>query len=184
MNKSLVGLRSHIPHWQDTVYVFGGVIFIIYSWSVRGFLYQLPSLILYHQMLDIISILFYLMAFALLESLLVMGGLILLGFILPRKWFVEGFAYKGFLTILVTGISMIVLQNYLYSLNYEIPSINIVYLGLAVTFIALIMLILLFQKVSNLQKILLIVEERLQIFIYLYVPLGIAGILVVFFRNL
>jgi hypothetical protein len=184
MNKSLSGLKNRIPYWQDTIYVFSGVIFIIYSWSVRGFLYQLPSLILYHRILDIISVLFYLMAFALLESLVVMSGLILLGFILPRKWFVEGFAYKGFLTAFVAGISMISLQGYLYSLNYETPSMNIVYLGLFVTLVALVGLILLFQKLSKLQKILLIVEEQLQIFIYLYIPLGIAGLMVIFFRNL
>lgn len=176
--------RNRIPLWQETMYVFGGVVFIVYSWAIQGFLYQLSSLILYHQILDIISVLFYLMAFALLESLLVMGGLVLIGFILPRKWFSEGFAYKGFLTTLVAGIAMIELQSYLYSLNYYMPPMNVIYLGLGIALLTLIALILLFQKVPRLRKILLALEERLQIFIYLYVPLGIAGLLVVLFRNL
>jgi hypothetical protein len=134
--------------------------------------------------MDILAILFYLMAFALLESLVVIVVLMLAAFILPGKWFRQGFAFKGFLTAFVAGIAMIVLQNYLYSLNYFTPPMNVIYLGLGITVLILITLILLFQNVPGLLKILLAVEERLQIFIYIYIPLGLAGLLIVFVRNI
>lgn len=166
------------------MYVFGGVVFLIYSWAIRGFLYQVSSLRLYHTLGEIFAVFSYLMAFALLESLIIMGFLILAGLILPRKWFREGFAYKGFITILVAGIAVIRLHYYLFSLNYALPPINEIYLGVAITVTLLISFVLLFQSMPKLQKYLLLVQERLQIFIYFYIPLGILGLAVVLLRNL
>jgi len=177
-------LRGRLPHQKEILYVFGGVVFAIYTWAIRGFLYQLSSLRLYHTLGEIFAIFSYLMAFALIESLIVMSGLVLVGFTLPRKWFREGFAYKGFITTLVAGIAMITLQYYLFSLNYEIPPMKVIYLGFGITTILLISLIWVFQNRPQLQKFLLAVQERLQIFIYFYVPLGIVGLAVVAFRNI
>jgi hypothetical protein len=106
----LTVFRERLPTRVEILYVFGGVVFVIYSWAIRGFLYQLSSLRLYHTLGEIFGVFSYLMAFALIESLIIMGGLILMGFILPGKWFREGFAYKGFITTLVAGIAMIKLH--------------------------------------------------------------------------
>ncbi len=126
----------------------------------------------------------YLMAFALVESLILIGGLVLLGFILPRSWFREGFAYKGFLTLVVTGIAMIRLHYYLYAFDQAIPPVNGIYLGTGITIVLLIFLLWVFHKIPRLQKLLLALQERLQIFIFIYVPVGVAGLAVVLLRNL
>jgi hypothetical protein len=160
------------------------VVFLIYSWAIRGFLYQLSSLRLYHTLGEIFAVFSYLMAFALLETLVTIGILIFIGFILPGNWIREGFAYKGFITTLVTGIAMILLNNYLFSLNHAMPPKNVIYLSTGITFILLISLILLFQNIPTLQKVLLAIQERMQIFIYFYIPLGILGLTVVVLRNL
>jgi hypothetical protein len=180
----LLIIRNRLPARQDFLYVFGSVVFAVYSWSMRGFLYQLSSLILYYNLWQIIAVLFYLLAYALLESMIFAGSLVLAGFLLPQKWLREGFAYKGFLTTLVLGLAMIKLQDYLYALNYELPDMKILGWGLGIVTVILVALFLLFQNAPLLQKILLVIEERLQIFIYLYVPLGIAGLVVVMLRNI
>lgn len=180
----MIPIRERLPHRVEILYVFGGVIFVIYSWSIRGFLYQLSSLRLYHTLGEIFGVFAYLMAFALLESLVLMAGLIAIGFILPAKWFREGFAYKGFITTLVAGIAMIQLHDYLFSLNYAMPPMNVIYLGTAITIFGLISLIWIFQSFPQLQRFLLALQERLHIFTYLYIPLGILGLTVVVLRNL
>lgn len=177
-------LKDRLPQQREILYVFGGVVFLVYSWAVRGFLYQVASLRLYHTLGEIFAVFSYLMAFALIESLLIMSGLIMMGFVLPGSWFKEGFAYKGFITILVTGIAMVQLNRYLFSLNYEIPPLGVIYLGSGITLVLLLSLIWVFHRVSKLQKVLVTLQERLQIFIYLYVPLGILGLTVVVLRNL
>jgi hypothetical protein len=180
----LTTFRERIPQRRESLYVFGAVVFVIYSWAIRGFLYQLSSLRLYHTVGEIFAIFSYLMAIALIESLIIMSGLILMGVILPGKWFREGFAYKGFITILVAAIAMIRLHYYLFSLNGGMPSMNIIYLSAGVTLVLLILLICVFQKTPQLQTFLLAVQERMQIFIYFYIPLGIIGLTVVVLRNL
>jgi hypothetical protein len=180
----LIPFRERLPQRVEILYVFGGVVFLIYSWSIRGFLYQLSSLRLYHTLGEIFGVFAYLMAFALLESLVLMGGLIAIGFILPAKWFREGFTYKGFITTLVAGIAMIKLHYYLFSLDYAMPPMNVIYLGTAIALGILIALIWIFQNFPQLQRFLLALQERLQVFVYLYIPLGILGLTVVVLRNL
>jgi hypothetical protein len=177
-------IRERLPHHKDILYVYGGVIFAIYSWAIRGFLMQLSSLRLYHTFGEILAIFAYVMAFALIESLVLMSSLIIAGIILPGKWFREGFAYKGFVAVLVAGIAMIILHYYLYSLNYQIPAMAVIYLGLGITMILLISLLWVFQNKPQLQTFSLAVQERLQIFIYFYIPLGLVGLAVVVLRNL
>lgn len=180
-------LWDRFPHRQDIAYVFSGVVFIVYAWAIRGFFFQFSSLRLYHNLGDILAVFCYLMAFALLESLLIFGILLLIGFLLPQRWFKEGFAVKGFLAILVASSLMIKLQSYLYSQqtnDYQMPSSTTISGGAVVGFFLLLLLILLVQKVTWVRNLLLAFEERLQVFLYVFIPLGILGFIVVFLRNI
>ena len=180
-------LWDRLPHRQDILYVFGGVVFLIYAWAVRGFLFQFSSLRMYHPIGDILAVFCYLMAFALLESVSVLGILVLIGFLLPQTWFKEGFAIKGFLAVLVAGSAMVKLQSYLYSQqmnNYQMPSSTTLYGGTLIGFVLLLLLIFLVQKVTVVRNLLLVFEERLQVFLYLFIPLGILGFIVIFLRNI
>jgi hypothetical protein len=185
--KSSSSLWDRFPRRQDILYVFGGVVFIVYAWAVQGFFYQLSSLRLYHNIGDIFAVFCYLMAFALLESVLFLGVLIVLAFLLPSQWFKDGFAVKGFLAVLVSGSAMVMLQKYLYSQqmnNYQMPSSTTLFVGLLAGFVLLIILILLVQRISQVRNIVLAFEERLQVFLYVFVPLGILGFIVVVLRNI
>jgi len=174
-------LFNRFPKREEILSVFGGVVFIVFSWSIRGFLYIFPSLILRHSVGETLSVLCYMLAFSLFESLFLIGGELLVSMFLPRKWFLEGFAYKGFISILVFTIAMIVLQN---NLTNTLPPVNILYLGFAIAISVIVVMFFLLDKVAVFRKTLLAIEERLQVFVYIYVPLGILGIVVVVFRNL
>ena len=73
------------------------MLFVLFGWSIRGFFFEIPSFLLYFGLGDIASILFYMMAFALLESFFVTGGLVIFSMVFPSNWFKSGFGYKGFL---------------------------------------------------------------------------------------
>jgi len=177
-------LKERIPQRSEILYVFGDVVFFVYSWAMRGFLYQLSSLLLYHTVGEILAVFSYLMAFALLESLIVMSGLLLVGFLLPTKWFRQGFAYKGFSATLVTGIAMILLNDYLFSLDHAMPPMKVIYFGAGIMVVFIATLNWIFKNVPRLQNYLLVVQDRMQIFIYFYVPLGFLGLIVIVLRNL
>jgi len=48
-------LTQRLPSQQDLRVVFSITIFIIFSWSIRGFLYQLPSYLLRLDLIDILG---------------------------------------------------------------------------------------------------------------------------------
>jgi hypothetical protein len=170
--------------------VFGAVIFAVYGWSIRGFFYKLPSFMLYFGLGANLAILCYMLAFALLESLLVTSLLVLVSVILPSRWLKAGFAYKAFLVILVATIAMILFEGYyraaflkdiLAGQTYPFPPFI---LGMAGSILALAALLWLFHWKPRLQAYALDVAERMSLFTYIYVPLGIIGLVVVLARNL
>ncbi len=121
------------------------------------------------------------MAFAFLESLLVTAGLVLAGIILPSKWLRDGFAYKGFIFVAMGSIAAIVLQK---NLRYEFPSKQMLMLNLVIPLILIALFIAASHVVRPLQKVLLDIQDRISIMLYVYVPIGLVSLVVVAFRNL
>ena len=56
--------------------------------------------------------------------------------------------------------------------------------GLMLSVLALVGLVHLFQRLPRPRKYLFMLVERFNVFLYIYVPLGIAGILVILIRTL
>ena len=175
-------LARRLPIKQDILYVLSGVLFVVYAWAIHSFLFQLSSWLLNYQLGEILGILSYTLALALLESLLLLGLLLLIALLLPSRWFKDGFAYKGFLATLVAAAGMFLLRNYL--LEDGNLARNAFYLILGIGIGLSFLLGFLFQHVTALQRFLLAIEERLQVFNYLFLPAGILGLVVVFLRNL
>jgi hypothetical protein len=172
--------RKRLPTWGEISVVFGVVVFFVHSWSVRGFLFQVPSFLLHYRLGQILAVFAYMMAFALLESLAITGLLVLASLVLPVKWFRQGFEYKGFLAVLVAAIASVLYQSYLK--NDMLPK-TFYYQWGALTLLVWVLLVFLFHYLPRLQKISLGLEERLSVMAYLYVPLGIIGIFTVIVRN-
>jgi hypothetical protein len=174
-------LQSRLPNRRDVGSAYGGVVFIVYSWALRGFFYQLSSLILYHALGDILPILSYMLALALLESLIVLISLLALAFVLPRSWLIEGFGYKAFLAVIVAGAAAVGLESYL---TRQLTNTFYLYAGLVASVAILLGLVLLIERLPPIKRMLVGLLDRLSLFIYIYVPLGILSLLVVVIRNL
>ncbi len=183
-------IARRLPARAEALQVFSVVLFAVFGWSIRGFLYKIPSFTLYFGLASNLAILCYMLAFALLESALVMGFLLLLSVVLPSQWFKQGFAYKGFVLILVAAVASIVFENW-YRVDFfkdimagDTSSIPPFVIGVVVTILALSALLWAFRARPWLQKMSRLVMEQLSIFTYIYVPLGVLGLAVVLFRNL
>lgn len=174
-------IKRKLPLWSEIQIVFGFLVFAVFSWSIRGFLFQLSSFLLYYNLWDILGIFAYMMGVALLESIAVLLALILLAFALPRKWFSEGFSYKASILVLMMGSLMIYLQS---TLTFRLPSVSTLAALGGTALVSSIALILLAVKVQEIRKILGVILERVSIFLYIYPPLGFISLIVVFIRNL
>ncbi len=105
-------IRKRLPVKAEILSVFNVLIFVVFGWSVRGFLFEIPSFLLYLSLGDMAAVVFYMMAFAFFECVLLTGGLVIVSMILPQNWLKTGFAYKGFLIILVATTCFILFQGY------------------------------------------------------------------------
>ena len=176
--------RKRLPEQSEVYGVLGVVVFVVHSWSMRGFLHEVPSFILYFKIGQILAVFSYMMGFALLESLLVTIGLGLLSLVLPAGWFKNGFIYKSFVTVVLGGIAMLWLENTIMSWDNKFPPVELLLTFAGITIGVWVALLLLFHYIKPLQKVLLFIADRIGVMAYLYVPLGLLGLFIVLIRNL
>lgn len=173
--------KSRLPSRQDAFVVLGVIVFAVFSWSIRGFFFIFPSIVLRYAAGEIFAIFSYMETFALLESLLFLGGLIVLSAVLPKTWLRDGFSYKGFLIVLLGSIASILYQT---SLGSNLPDAQMYYLWAGGLALLAIGSILLFHFIQRWQAVLISIAERFTVFAYLYIPIGCISLTVVVFRNL
>ena len=174
-------LLPRLPARTEIDPAFGFLVFAVFTWSVRGFFSELPSLLLYYPLGEIFGVFSYMMAFALLESLLAMALLICAAMILPEAWFRRGFSRKAAVVVLVAGAFMIYLQNIL---TFQFPSLQETAVGAGAAFLLLFVLLALLAKVERFRSLFNNLLERFKVFSIIYTPLGVTGLVVVALRNL
>jgi hypothetical protein len=121
------------------------------------------------------------MAFALLESLTVTASIVLLSVILPASWLKEGFAVKGFVFLIVATVVAILFQK---ELKDHYPSTLMLLASSVLPLLLIAFLIIIVRSTPKVQNILLNVQDRILIMLFIYVPIGLLSIIVVMYRNL
>ncbi len=130
---------------------------------------------------QVISVFTYMMAFALLESVLATGALILASLVIPCHGYSRGFAYKGFLTVLVGSFASVDLMN---SLTKDYPGVGFLLQKFLVAGGVLLALLVLVHFLKPIQKVLVFLAEQISVMVYFYAPIGILSLLVVLLRNI
>ena len=177
----LDSIQKRFPRRYDMLAVFGVAVFVCYSWTMLGFLNKLSSFLLYFTLGEIANILAFMMAFTLLESLVVTVLLVLLSATLPAGWLREGFAFKGFIIVIVATGTSILFQTLLDS-NFPHPLILLLFLlapiGLAIVLIAKI------RSMPRAYNLIHNIQDRILIMLFVYVPLGLVSLVFVLYKNL
>jgi len=128
----------------------------------------------------------YILGFALLESLMVSAFLAAYCFFLPARWLKKFFAAEGFLLVILLAFAA-----YLMRSNFEkiqkLESWKLTAIPLALILVTPVVALLLARFLARYPKLvnwLEMIGNRVTIFSYIYIPLGIIGWLVVLIRNL
>ena len=156
-------------------------VFVCFSWSLIGFFHKLSSFLLYFTLGEIGAVFAYMMTFAMLESLAITGALVLLSAIFPSRWLRVGFAYKGFVILLIMTADALLLQK---SLGNVFPSLLMLSLLFLVPIVLIAILLSVLDTKPGVQNLLAKVQDRFLIMLFLYLPLGIISLIAVTFRNL
>ena len=131
-----------------------------------------------YSMGEILVIAAYMLAFALLETLLVMMVMVFLAALLPGILLKDGFSYKASFFFIAFAVISIHLQ---YIMTNQ-PKISFLAIELVRALILWLVPILLVQFIRILRRIVMDILDRLTIFSYIYIPLGAISLLVVLIR--
>lgn len=170
--------KRRLPARTEIFLVLSMAAFVIFTWSLRAFFFGIPAFLLSQTPGEILVILFYMLAVALLETILVTFSLAGLAIILPGGWLKEGFSYKASFFIVASAAIFIHLQ---YVLTNQ-PTVNFLLRELGLMLALWLIPTLLTRYIGVVRKIVLDVLDRLTIFSYLYLPLGAISLIVILIR--
>ncbi len=124
----------------------------------------------------------YTLAFALLESLVILAPIVLLAVILPSRLFKEHFVAFGSTIVVISSIWMM-LANYQ---RYDFSGIQVTQFlpVLALYLISIALPIVLIVRYKRFEQLVQAIVQRVAVLAYVYVALACVGVIIVLLRNL
>jgi len=179
-------LESKLPSRQEVLPVFSLIVFIVFTWALYRMFFQVPSLLFYMRVWDVLIISAYVLAFALFESAVVLGLLLIFSLVFPAKYFKDNFVAQGSTVVLMISIGAVALQRKM-KIMYKLDGWELIlypFVILAAIVFVIFAAYYIYDRFKILPRIINTVAERMIVFVLLYVPLSILGLLVVFARNI
>ncbi len=178
--------RSRLPGWQEILPVFSLVLFVVFSWTILRMMFQIPSWLMSHTKYGLFSLSVYVFAFALFESLLLTGFVVLICLLFPSAYFKEHFVSQGSLVVLTCTAWAIAAQFMREAIR---TSSSMAIILLILVFLLSILAVTLLSKwvlgkLSRVNASIVSLVERTTIFAWIYIPIGLFSVVVVFFRNI
>jgi hypothetical protein len=161
--------------------VYAIIVLLVYGWTAYWIAWKFPSWMYYLTISEILWIICYTMAVNLLESLVLIFGVLVLGFLMPKAWLAERFGPSGtLLSILIAGILMYFsgpiqsAEHFSYTPLIQMGILLLVAFGTA-------MLLPLYRPVASFVDLL---ADRARIFLYILLPASLVSLVIVILRNL
>jgi hypothetical protein len=167
---------------RDLFLSFGAIAFPVHVWAIINILYILPAWLLRFSIWELAGAIGYPLVDALLESSLLWIGLIVLGYILPRKWLADRFvALSSVLAWLLAAWA--VLAHFIYKIIQQL-GLEQVLPGLLLVAFSFCIVYWLVQRSGRLEHRIIKLTQGLEVLAYFYVIFDLLGLVVVILRNL
>lgn len=174
--------KERLPSLQQAVLVWAVCAFPVFSWAIYQFLEQMPGWLTYLAIWDVLSIFAYVQAFALVESLLIVLALVVLAAMLPGRLLRNHFVSLSTAILILTTLWVLAAQ-YNDGVLRVLPMRTLVLL-LGAYVVSIIVAFVLVHRYPSLRKGAIALAERFSVLLYLYVPVGLIGLIVVILRNI
>jgi hypothetical protein len=179
-------LRRRLPARREILPVFAVIVFFVFSWSLYRFIYWMPSWLYYLSLGDVMWLGWYVLSYCLVESLVMLGLLLLLCLLLPGWVLREQFVPLGASVAGLSSVAAFLMQRKM-GLLLRVETEVLILAPLVVLAVLLLFIFIfawLLRKLPILGSLLSALAERMTVFLYIYVPLGLIGAVVVLARNL
>jgi len=175
-------MKKRFPRIQDVVPVYAVISFMIYGWTFVLFFWKLPSWLHYMTLSQVFGAFSYGILTNLVESLIVIGGLLGLCAVLPSRYLRDTFVDRGS-TITIIALGSLMLYQYQFG-GVRFDFANDIRPWFIATFFIILLFVFLVAKIRFLKSTMLNISDRLIIFLYILIPLSVICVLDVIIRNL
>jgi hypothetical protein len=187
-------LKNRFPSSNVVTPVAAWLFFLIFSFALYRFFWYVPSWLGYRSVADVLTIGYYTLAFSFVESMIWLACLLLLAALLPGHILKERFVVQT--TIVIWAVAFwawlihLVLDRYpgeLFLYLNQWGFLEILFYSLAGILLVILSIVLLsylvYKRFKSLEAKVLKLSERVTVFLYIYLPLGIVGLVIVVVRN-
>jgi len=173
---------TRLPDRRSVLGVYATTVFLVYGWTLLASFWKVPSWLYFLPVSDILSVYAYSFVVDFSESLILLGATLLAGLLLPDRWWNARFTSQGVLWVLVLmGSAMVRLYTNRSPDRWEsFVSGQGIWWG--TTFLLAVLLSFFTSHFAFIQRGLEDLADRLVAFLYLYLPLTVVAIFVVFVR--
>jgi len=155
---------------------------LVNSWALFNLAVTIPSWILQLTVWEILGGISYVLTFALIESLVIFTIILLINFLLPKKYFSDKFFLNSTLLALILLVVAILLQNYFEEIITWNPGVI-----LRVSLFAVLIIVIIFVLVNRVKKLnarVYAFVDRALVLGTIYIFIDILGLINVITRNL
>jgi hypothetical protein len=154
----------------------------VFAWAVLTYLYALPGFLVRLNLWDTIGTASYPLAFALIESLVLLAPLVVAAAVLPPRLFKDHFVAISTAIVFVSS-GWMMRANYL---RIDLAGLDTAQVGaiLAQYLVSLVIPIVLIVRFKRIEQIIQTIIERVSVLVYLYLGLGCIAFIIVVLRNL
>jgi len=173
-------LKRRSPAKNEIFLALSVLTLLVFSWELRSLFFNAPAFFLSYTLGEFLAITAYMLAVALIETSLMILVVVILALLLPGIVLRDGFAYKAAFLFIAIAIISIFLQ---FNMTNQ-PRINFLVTQLILILVLWLVPVMLVHFIAPLRKFILDLFDRLTIFSYIYLPLGVFSLFVVIVRLL
>ncbi len=175
-------MKNRFPRIQDVVPVYAVISCMIYGWTFVLFFWKLPSWLHYMTLSQVFGAFSYGILTNLIESLIVIGGLLGLCALLPSRYLRDAFVDRGS-TITIIALGSVMLYQYQFR-AVRSDFANEIRPWFIATVFVILLFVFLMAKIRFLKSAIINISDRMIIFLYIFIPLSVICVLDVVIRNL
>ncbi|HZQ05481.1 MAG TPA: hypothetical protein VFD70_02805 [Anaerolineae bacterium] len=177
-----MSILTRFPSRTDILSVFAVCVIPIFVWALISYFYAVPGFVLRFSIWDLVGTASYILAFALIESIVILLPFILLAAILPSRFFKDHFTALASSIILISS-AWVMVANY-QDINFADWNLAQFLPFLLLYLISIAIPILVILRSKRIEQIIQALIRQVSVLGYVYVALACISVLIVIIRNL
>ena len=175
-------MLKRLPSFANILPLYSVIAAMTYGWTISKFLWKLPSWLLFLNIGEALALFAYAMVSALVESLLILGILLLASLVLPAKFFKDEFIIRGAWFVMVAYGAMMIYLSLYTTQGQMLGAYWTAWFGGLLSLAVLAAYIS--PRIHFARSLALWLSDRLIIFLFIFIPTSVISLLVVIVRNL